>query len=225
MGDDGLSAFKCFKKLPRSQREYLLKNSQRLAVSRQERLFENGNQCAGVFCLKAGRVRLGIIAASGNERTIDVVLPGETFGEAGIFKPHEAPVYAQAITQSDLLCIDRNAILEGIRQWPEMGSVFLELACTRINQLLAGMYVCCLRNAHQRVNDFLLQNAQPVGRSRTQGVVSLPVSKAVVASSLNLSAETFSRELHVLSDKGLIRVERTSIHVYDLEQLSKQYIN
>ncbi|WP_154724366.1 Crp/Fnr family transcriptional regulator [Thiothrix nivea] len=211
--------------MPRPQKEYLLDHSRRLAVSRQERLFENGNQCPGIFCLKAGRIRLGIIAASGNERTIDVVLPGETFGEAGIFKPHEAPVYAQAITQSDLLCIDRNAILDGIQQWPEMGSIFLELACARINQLLAGMYVCCLRNAHQRVNDFLLQNAQPVGRNRTQGVVSLPVSKAVVASSLNLSAETFSRELHVLSDKGLIRVERTSIHVYDLEQLRKQYIN
>jgi CRP-like cAMP-binding protein len=225
LADDGLSAFKCFKQLPHPQREYLLANSQRLTVSRQDRLFENGNQCAGVFCLTAGRIRIGIIAASGNERTIEVVLPGETFGEAGIFRPHEAPVYAQAIMQSDLLCIDRAAILAGIQQWPEMGSVFLELACTRINQLLAGMYVCCLRNAHQRVNDFLLQNAQPVGRSRTQGVVSLPVSKAVVASSLNLSPETFSRELHVLAEKGMIRVERTSIHVYDLEQLRKQCIS
>lgn len=202
-----------------------MKNARRLAVSRHARLFENGNQCMGVFCLKAGRVRIGIIAESGNERTIDIVLPGETFGEAGIFRPHEAPVYAQALTQSDLLCLDRETILTGIHQWPEMGAVFLELACTRINQLLAGMYVCCLRNAHQRVNDFLLQNAQPVGRSRMQGVVPLPVSKAVVASSLNLSAETFSRELHVLAEKGLIRVERASIHVYDLEQLRKQYIN
>jgi CRP-like cAMP-binding protein len=178
-----------------------------------------------VFCLKAGRIRIGLIAASGNERTIDIILPGETFGEAGIFRPHEAPVYAQAITQSDLLCIDKEAIVSGIQQWPEMGVVFLELTCVRINQLLAGMYVCCLRNAHQRVNDFLLQNAQPLGKSRIQGVVSLPVSKAVLASSLNLSAETFSRELHVLSDKGLIRVERNSIHVYNLEQLRKQCIS
>lgn len=225
MSEDGLSAFKCFKTLSVLQKAYLLEHSRPLAAARYERLYENGRQCAGLFCLQAGRIRLGIISASGNERTIEVVLPGETFGEAGIFNPQTTPVYAQAITPSELLCIDRETILTGMERWPELGIVFLELACTRINQLLAGMYVCCLRNAHQRVNDFLLQNAQPLGRNRLQGIVSLPVSKAVVASSLNLSAETFSRELHVLAEKGLIRVERAAIHVYDLDQLRKQCIS
>lgn len=223
--NDGLSAFKCFKNLPQLQRKYLLENSRCLTVSRQEQLFEHGNQDTGIFCLEAGSVRLGIIATNGHERTIDVVFPGETFGEAGIFRPHEAPVYAQAITQSDLLCINREAILEGIQQWPDMASIFLELACTRINQLMAGMYVCCLRSARERVNDFLLQNAQPLGRSRTKGIVPLPVSKRLTASSLNLSAETFSRELHLLTEKGLIQVERTAIHVRNLEQLRKQYLS
>ena len=225
MLNDALSAFQCFKNLPPLQREYLLNHSQKIKVSRLERLFENGNQCAGVFCLNVGRVRLGILASNGNERTIDLVLPGEIFGESGIFKSHKSPLYAQALTPAELLCINKSAILAGIQQWPEMGIVFLELACKRIDQLLGGMYVCCLRNAHQRVNDFLLKNVKPLGRSRSQGVVSLPVSKAMLASSLNLSAETFSRELHNLSEMGLIRVERTAIHVYDLEQLHKQCIS
>lgn len=162
---DGLSAFGCFKRLPQEQRRYLLQDARPVTVPRLERLFEAGNLPAGVFCLKAGSIRIGIVADSGHERTIDVVLPGGTFGEASIFKSSEAPVYAQALIQSDLLCISNETILTGIQQWPEMATVFLELACTRINQLLAGMYVCCLRNAHQRVNDFLLKNAQPVGES------------------------------------------------------------
>lgn len=222
---DGLLAFKYFNNLPQLQRKYLLENSHCLTVSRQEQLFENDNQDTGIFCLEAGSIKLGIIATNGHERTIDVVLPGEIFGEAGIFWPHEAPVYAQAITRSNLLCIDREAILEGIRQWPDMASIFLELACVRINQLMAGMYICCLRSARERVNDFLLQNAQPIGRSRTKGIVPLPVSKVLVASSLNLSAETFSRELHLLAEKGVIYVERTVIHICDLEQLRKQYLS
>lgn len=219
---DGLSAFGCFKRLPQEQRRYLLQDARTVTVPRLERLFEAGNLPAGVFCLKEGSIRIGIVADSGHERTIDVVLPGGTFGEAGIFKSSEAPVYAQAIIQSDLLCISNETILTGIQQWPEIATVFLELACTRINQLLASMYVCCLRNAHQRVNDFLLQNALPVGGSPIQGIVSLLACKSVVASSLNLTPETFSRELHALSDQGLIKVERASIHVYDLEKLRRQ---
>lgn len=221
---DGLSGFSCFECLPKKQRQHLLQNSTLITVPRLEYLFEAGNQYAGLFCLKSGRIRMGIIADNGHERTIDVVLPGETFGETGIVKPSEMPVYAQAIMQSDVLCISNGAILAGIQQWPEMARVFLELACKRINQLLAGMYVCCLRNAPQRVNDFLLQNAQPVEENQIEGVVSLLVSKSVVASSLNLAPETFSRELHVLSELGLIKVERTSIHIYDLEKLRHQCI-
>ncbi|MGB5600528.1 MAG: Crp/Fnr family transcriptional regulator [Thiothrix litoralis] len=219
---DRLSAFDCFTCLPPEQRQHLLHNAHPISVPRLQRLVEIEDQQAGVFCLTAGRIRLGIIANNGHERTIDVVFPGETFGEAGIFHPPEAPLYAQAIIPSDLLCISREAILSGIQQWPEMGSVFLKLACARINQLLAGMYVCCLRNAPQRVNDYLLQNAHPVGNSRVQGVVSLIASKSVVASSLNLTPETFSRALHNLSEKGLITVERTSIHVHNLEKLRRQ---
>lgn len=80
-----------------------------------------------------------------------------------LFKSHESPLYAQALTPAALLCINKSAILAGI--------------------------------------------------------------KAMLASSLNLSAETFSRELHSLSEMGLIRVERTAIHVYDLEQLHQQCIS
>lgn len=225
MLNDGLSAFNCFEKLPQLQKDYLFNASQLINVSRAERLFENGNQCPGVFCLKSGRVRIGILAASGNERTVEIVFPGEIFGEWGIFNAHKSPVYAQAITQSSLLCISRRVILSGIRRWPEMSVVFLELACQRIDQLMSGMYVCCLRNAHQRVHDFLLENVKPTGQDCSQGIVALQVSKAMLASSLNLSAETFSRELHYLSERGLIKVDRSCIHVYNLEQLREQCIS
>lgn len=223
--NDELSEFHSFKHLTKQQKQHLLKNIKSFSVSRRERIFENGIQCPGIFCLVSGRVKIGIIASSGNERTIDVIFPGEVFGEAGIFTQHASPVYAQAITRSNLLCIHRDTILSGIQKWPEMATVFLELTCNRINQLLSGMYVCCLRNAQQRVNDFLLQHAQPLAADKYQGIVSLPVSKAVVASSLNLSAETFSRELHALSNAGLIRVERSLIHVYNLEELRRQCLS
>jgi len=49
--------------------------------------------------------------------------------------------------------------------------------------------------------------------------VTLPVSKAVLASRLNLTPEHFSRILHDLSEAGLIAVEGRQVHIADIEKL------
>ena len=50
-------------------------------------------------------------------------------------------------------------------------------------------------------------------------VVTLPTSKAVVASRLNLTPEHFSRILHELSEKGLISVDGRAVKILDVAKL------
>jgi CRP-like cAMP-binding protein len=45
------------------------------------------------------------------------------------------------------------------------------------------------------------------------------VSKAIVASRLNLTPEHFSRILHELSERGLIRVDGRDVHIDDVARL------
>jgi CRP-like cAMP-binding protein len=49
--------------------------------------------------------------------------------------------------------------------------------------------------------------------------ITLPAAKTVIASRLNLSAETFSRELHGLAHRGLVEVARREIRIPSLERL------
>ena len=49
--------------------------------------------------------------------------------------------------------------------------------------------------------------------------VTLPTSKGVIASRLNLTQEHFSRILHELSEKGLILVKGRKISIPDVEKL------
>jgi len=51
--------------------------------------------------------------------------------------------------------------------------------------------------------------------------IQLPAPKSVIASTLNISAETFSRELHRLQDDGLIEINRRTIYVRDQKGLIK----
>ena len=61
----------------------------------------------------------------------------------------------------------------------------------------------------------LKHDLTPVGGD----ALTLPAPKAVIASMLNMSSETFSRELHRLKDRGLIEINRRTIYLRDREGL------
>ncbi len=50
--------------------------------------------------------------------------------------------------------------------------------------------------------------------------VTLPVSKATVASRLSLTPEYFSRVLHELQDAGLVEVDKRDIRIVDVKRLT-----
>jgi CRP-like cAMP-binding protein len=50
--------------------------------------------------------------------------------------------------------------------------------------------------------------------------VSLPVSKATIASRLSITPEYFSRVLHDLESAGLIRIDKRDIHIPDAARLA-----
>ena len=60
----------------------------------------------------------------------------------------------------------------------------------------------------------------PSGCSRADASVSLPVSKATIASRLSLTPEYFSRVLHELEAAGLVRIDKREIHILDAHALA-----
>ncbi|MGD8266278.1 MAG: Crp/Fnr family transcriptional regulator [Chromatiales bacterium] len=222
---EDIAGIDVFSGMRAEQLEFLLEESVYQDINRGETLYTHGGDKRKMYCLLSGRIKIGLTASSGNERIIDIVLPGKTFGESALFWKREVPVYAQAMTPSLLLVLNNDSVLESMRKWPEVTLSFLELAHLRIQSLLQGMYACCLRTAEQRVNDYLMQNAEALMSDQMQALVNLPANKSVVASSLNLSPETFSRQLHQLENSGVVRVDRHSVHIFDLREIRKRCIS
>jgi len=73
----------------------------------------------------------------------------------------------------------------------------------------------------QRVIGYLLRDQLAGDGSSGEFVtVSLPVSKATIASRLSLTPEYFSRVLHELEAAGLIEVDKRDIHIRDTALLA-----
>ena len=76
-----------------------------------------------------------------------------------------------------------------------------------------------MRSGAQRVIGYLLRDVQGATPEGTEGEVTLPIGKGVIASRLNLTPQHFSRILHELTAQGLITVEGRKVRITDLQRL------
>lgn len=203
---------------------FLSAKSELIQVARGDLVCEKGNRSQGLFCVLSGSVKVAVISHLGNERVMEIVSAGGTFGEAAMFLERPCPIYAEALIKSQLVFFRRRMIVEAIRRYPEFALNMFSGISERVLRLVRDVEICCLQPAADRVVSFILDHATQVEQSNGAGEVRLPAGKAVIASNLNLTPETFSRELHALVDKGLIDVEKRTIRVPNLQALHTELL-
>lgn len=194
------------------------------------------------FAVVRGQIKLAITSAEGNEKVLEIIAPGESFAEAAVFTDRPFPVTATALLAADLLAIPRQAIIDLVDSEPLLARRMLAGLSMRLHTMVADVGAMALHSGTERVIGFLLGRL-PVGADRhgpgrtsagnavggavgtEQDVgaarVRLPVGKAVLASRLSLTPETFSRVLRLLTEQGLITVEGRDVGLHDLATLAR----
>lgn len=210
------------RELPDEAARFVAGGSVLRTLSRGQILCEKGNTSAGLFCLFSGRIKLSAISADGGERVLELVLPGRMFGQAAALLNQPFPLLAQALCESRVLQVSRERIHDAVGQWPEFTAAMLKSLAQNCLCLIHDLEACCLMSAGERVVDLLIKESERVPGPGDAACVLLPTSKAMVASRLNLTPETFSRELHDLAHQGLIVVDRRTVHIHSLRQLRAQ---
>jgi CRP/FNR family transcriptional regulator, dissimilatory nitrate respiration regulator len=190
-----------------------------LNVGRGEILFQKGDQPHGFYVLLEGRITLAFPSEQGAERILEVIKPGETFGEALMFLGRPYPIFSHAGADSRVLDIPEQAINGLLDKDSQLARRMLAGISIRLHELISNLEACSMRSSAQRVA-CMLQHAAPASGMQ-EYEVRLQAAKHVVASQLNLTPETFSRVLHGLSESGLIEVSGRIIRVLDAEGLRK----
>jgi CRP-like cAMP-binding protein len=214
-----LSSLPLFRELTQDEIIYLGSSVRELRLSKGQLLFNKGDIPHGFYVLREGLIQLSFPSEQGLERVLEVIKPGECFGEALLFLEKPYPVCAQAIQDSLVLDVPGETILSLLDQDSRLARKMLAGISMRLHELVTNLETCSMRSGTQRVACMLQHHAPD--RATKQYKVALPAAKQVIASQLNLTPETFSRVLHVLSDAGLIKVSRRVIEVLDAEGLRR----
>ena len=179
-------------------------------------LFQRGDPCVGFHIVAFGQVKLAIGSAGGAEKVMEILGPGRTFGEAVMFTGNPYPVTATTLGDSLLLHVGRDALFAELERDPKLGRRMLAGLSMRLHMMVKDVEAMTLHSATQRVIGYLARLEDEEG---TEGKVTLPAQKSLIASRLNLTPEYFSRILHDLAGEGLIRIEGRDIDIVDARAL------
>lgn len=212
---DFLRNLPLFRELDLPQLDAIGAATTELRVAAGTALFRRGDPCDGMHLIVLGRVKLALLAPAGAEKVVEILGPGQSFGESVMFMGRPHTLYAEALAESLLLHIGKNAILEAVARNPEFARRMLDELSQRLCRLVVDIEAYTLKSATERVTGYLLAALDDHAASGQAADVLLAASKSVLASRLNITREHFSRILHELSQAGLIRVSGRNIHVLD----------
>lgn len=215
---DILANLPLFRQLGPSDIALLAQGCRELRPQRGEIVFQKGDPSNGFYVVAHGQIKLAFPSNHGAEKVVEIIGPGQSFGEAVMFMEKPYPVFSQALADSLLLHISKQALFGAIEHDSSFARKMLAGLSIRLHSLIQDVEAYSSLSGAQRLVGYLLQKERAESGPLE---IDLPASKQVIASRLNLTPETFSRILHHLTDAGLIQVEGRRIRIPDVEALRR----
>ncbi len=194
--------------------------------ARGQTLFSVGDPCREFHVMLSGQVKLFALSAAGQEKVIELLSFGHSFGEAIMFIGRPYIVNAQTLTNAVVLHVRKSAVLQEIERDPRFALRMIAGMSRRLHGLVHDVQAAALHTGTQRVIGYLLRD-QRIGDfpSDAPVTITLPVSKGTIASRLSITPEYFSRILRKLEDHGLIEVDQHDIRIPDMHALAASTID
>ena len=199
--------------------DYVLQHSRRVRLGHHQLLYRQDMLAHHFFFVISGRLRLYRLDASGVDRTLDSLLPGDCFAEVMIYAdPPRYACYAEALKNSEVLMIPVKVYQELLEGNPVYTRSALQHFAVRAVSRFHDLEIMTVQSARDRLIRYLI-DLLPESARKVGGEIELPLPKCLVASRLAMQPETFSRILADLKSNGLLRVNRSKLFITDPRRL------
>lgn len=145
---DSIKRSRLFQDLPETSIAQLAMRVSRRHVPAGQRLFRAGDTGSAFFVIQDGDVTISMPSPTGQEITLALLGPGDSFGELALLDEEPRSATATVTRDAQLLTLQRDDFLDVIQHEPAALTAFLSN--------LAGV----VRNMNQRLADVATLNAQ-----------------------------------------------------------------
>ena len=96
-----------------------------LKIPKKQVLFSQGDTTDAVFYIQAGKVKLTVVSQQGKEAVVAILEEGAFFGESCLAGHTVRTATATTVEDSSLLRIDKEAMIQVLRDKPEFAQLFM----------------------------------------------------------------------------------------------------
>jgi len=96
-----------------------------LVCAKSDAIYAQGDAADAIFFVQKGKVRLTVVSHAGKERTLLLVSEGSFFGEGSLAGQARRTGSAAAMTNCELLRLDKALMLEALRQERSLADLFM----------------------------------------------------------------------------------------------------
>jgi CRP/FNR family cyclic AMP-dependent transcriptional regulator len=198
----------------------LFKGGTKLTYKKGEYVIRPGEAPSAVFYIETGLVKAYNISKYGEENLLIIRKEHEIFPLIWALTSSERDIIYQTMDSSVLWRIDQQTYLDFLHSHlsalPPILDMVTEMYRIHSERILNLEY----RSVRERLVSFLLTMAGRFGKETEGGlVIEVPLRHQDIASSINASRETASREIAVLERKKLIENKRFYIVLKDVPAL------
>ena len=197
-----------FRGLPQAAIDRLASLAVRRSFDKGAVVFAQGDKGDALYGVAAGRVRISACGAGGQEVFLNIMEPGDTFGEIAVMDGLPRTAAATAIDQTTLIVIKRQDFLQLLEREPQLAIHLLKLLCERLRWTSEIVEESAFLAGEARLAKRLLILASLHGRAAEIGVLELGISRQIV-----------NQHLSEWRRRGWIEVARSRITIRNAEAL------
>lgn len=176
-----------------------------LTYRKGEFIIRPGESPPGVFYIEAGIVKAYDITKYGEENLLIIRKAREIFPLIWAITGQERHVIYEALSEVSVWRTDRGQLLQLMKNRPEILAPLLDMTLEMYRIHSERIINLEYRSVRERLISFLLTMSSRFGRKTSEGIlITVPLRQQDIASSINASRETTSRELTALEKKGYI---------------------
>ncbi len=211
-----LKQLNLFKTLPEQAIEYIGEHFAAKEYGKKEVILEPQDRNK-VFILKVGKVEIYQLTPEGKKIIIDILGPGDVFGDLGINEVAEQ--FIEATTDSFVCVMDKNEFFKMVSQHPPIANTLVKELFTKIVESEKQVAALASDNLLVKVKNLLLRLAKKHGEvTDDRVIITTKFTHEQLADMIGISRPTMTELLNKFEYQGIIKRE-SKIISFNLQKL------
>src|SRR5438552_5564225 len=197
--------------------DQLCRYAKHITLKRGASIFCKGDPGNSMFAVISGTVKISVSSPDGRNAILNLICPGEIFGEIAVLSGEPRTADAIANAQCEIFVIDRREFLPFVKSQPALSMKFIQLLCERLRRTSEQVEQIILQNLPGRLASALIGLTEK--RKLEPANHTIAITQQEISEMVGMTRESINKQLRAWAARKWVRLEHGAIVVLDVGSL------